>query len=111
MIISDTIPLPSLLLQHILLHSLNTNGVPTPTFLSNYLIDDINRYGTRLQETHARLTKVIAAKESSSSQPLPDSQIVGEDRFFNADGDLLENFSAGLAEIGEDMWGLGDFGL
>jgi hypothetical protein len=47
-------------LQEILLHALDLNGVQDLERLDVYIKDDIERYGTKLEDCHRRLKRFLA---------------------------------------------------
>jgi hypothetical protein len=47
-------------LQEILLHALDLNGVQDLEKLDVYIKDDIERYGTKLEDCHRRLKRFLA---------------------------------------------------
>jgi transcriptional activator SPT7 len=70
--------------QQILLHVLNENGVPSPAYIESYVADDIDKYGTKLQDLHGKLER--ARKDQLEAL---DGSAIGDDEVFARDGEAL----------------------
>ncbi|KAL8283696.1 hypothetical protein RQP46_005491 [Phenoliferia psychrophenolica] len=92
--------------EQILLHVLGENGVPSPSHLEDYVSEDIDRYGAKLDGLHLKLQKAHRAQveDVDGAAPGLDDQIFVED----SEMLMLDDLSA---QTGEDFFGLAAVGL
>lgn len=90
--------------EEILTHTLYDNGIEAFQELEEYISDDIEKYGHRLNDIHRKLTSSYNELVNGSTDvQLPDDSFFqSEDAFIN--GALGE-------DIGEDFFGFKDLGL
>lgn len=68
-----------------LLHALGENGVPSPSDLDQYVSEDIDRYGVKLADLHAKLDR--ARREQIDG--LEDAPEGKDDELLARDGEAL----------------------
>lgn len=67
--------------EQILLHVMGENGVPAPSFLEDYVSEDIDRYGVKLEDLHLKLKRAREAQleDVEGAAPVIDEQVFADD--------------------------------
>ncbi|KAL5638317.1 hypothetical protein ACGC1H_005114 [Rhizoctonia solani] len=88
--------------EQIVLHALAEHGISEVQELERYIKDDVERYGTRLQDLERKLTH--AYDEQTQAGAMEDDELFDEEN---------ENLVMGgfAGELGEDFFGLRELGL
>ncbi|CAE6388165.1 unnamed protein product [Rhizoctonia solani] len=88
--------------EQIVLHALAEHGISEVQELERYIKDDVERYGTRLQDLERKLTN--AYDEQTQAGAMEDDELFDEEN---------ENLVMGgfAGELGEDFFGLRELGL
>ncbi|KAH7334716.1 hypothetical protein B0J17DRAFT_88252 [Rhizoctonia solani] len=88
--------------EQIVLHALAEHGISEVQDLERYIKDDVERYGTRLQDMERKL--VHAYDEQTQASAMEDDELFDEEN---------ENLVMGgfAGELGEDFFGLRELGL
>ncbi|KAJ1306021.1 hypothetical protein OPQ81_010735 [Rhizoctonia solani] len=88
--------------EQIILHALAEHGISEVQELERYIKDDVERYGTRLQDLERKLTN--AYDEQTEAGAMEDDELFDEEN---------ENLVMGgfAGELGEDFFGLRELGL
>ncbi|KAF8608459.1 hypothetical protein BDV93DRAFT_487136 [Ceratobasidium sp. AG-I] len=88
--------------EQIILHSLAEHGISEVQDLERYIKDDVERYGSRLQDLERKL--VQAYDEQTEAAAIEDDELFDEDN----DALVMGGFTE---ELGEDFLGLRELGL
>ncbi|KAG9086127.1 Transcriptional activator spt7, partial [Ceratobasidium sp. 370] len=88
--------------EQIILHCLSEHGISEVQDLERYVKDDVERYGSRLQDLERKLTQAYIEQAGASA--------IEEDGLFDEEN---EEFALGgfTEELGEDFFGLRELGL
>ncbi|CAE6473133.1 unnamed protein product [Rhizoctonia solani] len=88
--------------EQIILHALAEHGISEVQEMERYVKDDVERYGTRLQDLERKLTN--AYDEQTQAGAMEDDELFDEEN---------ENLVMGgfAGELGEDFFGLRELGL
>ncbi|KAG8684313.1 Transcriptional activator spt7 [Ceratobasidium sp. 395] len=88
--------------EQIILHCLSEHGISEVQDLERYVKDDVERYGSRLQDLERKLTQAYIEQTEAAA--------IEEDGLFDEEN---EEFAMGgfTEELGEDFFGLRELGL
>ncbi|KAF7724387.1 Transcriptional activator spt7 [Apophysomyces ossiformis] len=98
--------------EEIIMHTLYDNGVMDLSELESYVVDDVERYGHRLEELHRKLESsyqdILSGPVEKTAQ---DEDALFEDEENFTTQNLLYNRGAFGEDLGEDFFGFKELGL